>query len=57
MAEGDAMTKAPKYFAYCLNCCGGGKDLTGPVTKASAATAAVGHMNAYHHEVTILEVK
>ena len=46
---------AAKFKAVCLVCytC----DLTKPVGKREAERAATGHMNAYSHQVTILEVR
>ena len=43
-----------RYKAVCLRCYT--YDLTGPVGKREAERAATGHMNAYHHDVTILPV-
>lgn len=47
--------KAAKHIAYCLVCMGGGKELCQPTTKRKAETAAVSHMNAYGHSVTLFE--
>lgn len=46
---------AAKFRAVCLVCytC----DLTAPVGKREAERAATAHMNAYAHEVTLLEVR
>lgn len=45
-----------KYQAWCLVCLGGGKALGLPTTKKSAWREASGHGNAFHHNVTVVEV-
>lgn len=49
--------KTAKHIAFCLVCCGGGKNLTQPTSKKNAEKAATGHMNAYGHAVTVLDAK
>lgn len=49
-------TRAKKWDAYCLQCCGGGKDLTGPTTRKQANWAACSHASAYGCRVIVREV-
>ncbi len=44
-----------RYEAYCLTCCGGGKSLGFSSKRQQADTAAVGHMNAYGCNVTVVD--
>jgi hypothetical protein len=46
-----------KWHAYCWVCLGGGKALTGPVSKKDANSAAVSHLNQYGHSTSVLEFK
>ncbi len=47
--------KAPKFIAYCYECCGGGMELTRPTTKRKAEAEATAHVNVYGHMVGIIQ--
>ncbi len=42
------------YQAYCLECCGGGKELGRPSNKKRASFEATSHIKAFGHKVTML---